>query len=119
MDLDIKIIGDKFVYKLYDKRDEFPFFIVRMPDRRSNIPSYIFYGTIRSEIIRLARSTLLLEDFVPRMGAFFKRMLNQGADRLKMLNQYTRAFRNHFPSFDKFASSSECIIGRVLQEIGF
>ena len=90
-----------------------------MPDRRSNIPSYIFYGTIRSEIIRLARSTLLLEDFVPRMGAFFKKMLNQGADRLKMLNQYTRAFRNHFPSFDKFASSSECIIGRVLREIGF
>ena len=117
LDLDIKIIGDKFVYKLYDKRDEFPFFIVRMPDRRSNIPSYIFYGTIRSEIIRLARSTLLLEDFVPRMGAFFKRMLNQGADRLKMLNQYTRAFRNHSPSFDKFASRSECIIGRVLQEI--
>ena len=55
LDLDIKIEDDKFVYKLYDKRDEFPFFVVRMPDRRSNIPSYIFYGTIRSEIIRIAR----------------------------------------------------------------
>ena len=42
LDLDIKISGDKFIYKLYDKRDEFPFFVVRMPDRRSNIPSYIF-----------------------------------------------------------------------------
>ena len=90
-----------------------------IPDRGSDIPSYILYGTFESEIVGIARSTLLLEDFVPRMGAFFKRMLNQGADRLKMLNQYTRAFRNHFPSFDKFASSSECIIGRVLQEIGF
>ena len=49
MDLDIKINGDKFVYKLYDKRDEFPFFVVRMPDRRSNIQTYIFYGTIRSD----------------------------------------------------------------------
>ena len=87
-----------------------------MPDIKSNIPSYIFYGTIKSEI-RIARSTLLLDDFVPRMGAFFKRMLNQGADRLKVLNQYTRAFVNHFPSFDKFASGSEYIIGRVLQEI--
>ena len=35
--------------------NEFPFFVVRMPDRSSNIPSFIFYGTIRSEIIRMAR----------------------------------------------------------------
>ena len=117
LDLDIKINGDKFVYKLFDKRDEFPFFVVRMPDRRSNIPSYIFYGTIRSEIIRIARSTLLLDDFVPKMGAFFKRMLNQGADRQKMLLQYTKACVNHFLSFDKFDSRSECIIGRVFQEM--
>merc|ERR1711895_280424 len=68
LDLDIKIEDDKFFYKLYDKR--------------SNIPSYVFYGTIRSEIIRIARSTLLLDDFVPRIGAFFKRMQNQGTDRL-------------------------------------
>ena len=117
LDLDIKINGDKFIYKLFDKRDEFPFFVVRMPDRRSNIPSYIFYGTIRSEIIRIARSTLLLDDFVPRMGAFFKRMQNQGADRLKMLQQYNRACVNHSLSFDKFASRSECIIVRVFHEM--
>ena len=117
LDLDIKIEDDKFVYKLYDKRDEFPFFVVRMPDRRSNIPSYIFYGTIRSEIIRIARSTLLLDDFVPRVGALFKRMINQGADKLKMLQQYTRACVNHSLSFDKFASSSDYIIERVFQEI--
>merc|ERR1712055_637257 len=110
LDLDIKIDGDKFVYKFYDKRDEFPFFVVRMPDRRSNIPSYIFYGTIRSKIIRIARSILLLDDFVPRVGALFKRMINQGADKLKILQQYTRACVNHSLSFDKFATSSDYII---------
>ena len=111
------IEGDKFVYKLYDKRDKFQFLLVRMPDKRSNIPSYIFYGTIRSEIIRIARSTLLLGDFVPRMSAFFMRMLNQGADRLKMLQQYTRPCVNQSLSFDKFSSRSDCMIGRVFQEI--
>ena len=117
LDLDIKIDGDKFVYKLFDKRDEFPFFVVRMPDRRSNIPSYIFYGTIRSEIIRIARSTLLLEDFVPKIAALFKRMQSQGADRLKMLQQYDRACVNHSLSFDKFVSRSDFIIMRVFQEM--
>ena len=105
------------MYKLYDKRDEFPFFVVRMPDRRSNIPSYIFYGTIRSEIIRIARSTLLLEDFVPKIAALFKRMQSQGADRLKMLQQYDRACINHSLSFDKFASRSDYIIRRVFHEM--
>ncbi|CAL4188983.1 unnamed protein product [Meganyctiphanes norvegica] len=75
-----------------------------MPDRRSNIPSYIFYGTIMSEIIRIARSILLLYDLFPRMGAFLKRMLNQGADSL---------------SFDKFATRSEFIIEKISLEIDY
>ena len=33
-----------------------------MPDRSSNIPSYICYGTIRSEVIRIARFTQLLDN---------------------------------------------------------
>ena len=80
LDLDIKISNGEFVYKLYNKRDEFPFFVVCMPDRSSNIPSYILYGTIMSEITRIASSILLLDDLIPRIGALFKKILNQGAD---------------------------------------
>ena len=42
LDLDIKISGDKFIYKMFDKRDEFSFSVVRMPYMDSNIPLYIF-----------------------------------------------------------------------------
>ena len=35
---DIKISGGEFIYELYDKRNEFPFFVARMLDRSSNIP---------------------------------------------------------------------------------
>ena len=31
LDFDITIKSNIFVYKLFDKRDKFPFFIVRMP----------------------------------------------------------------------------------------
>ena len=55
-----------FMYKLFDKRDAFPFSIVRMPDLSSNIPSNIFHGTVFSELLRIARATLLFDDFVPR-----------------------------------------------------
>ena len=32
LEIDITVQDDLFVYKLFDKRDNFPFFIVRMPD---------------------------------------------------------------------------------------
>ena len=117
LDLDIKISGDKFIYKMFDKRDEFSFSVVRMPYMDSNIPSYIFYGTIRSEIIRIARSTLLLDDLIPRLGALFKRMLKQGADSWKILRQCKKAMDKHGHSFVKFASRSDIIIEKLLQEL--
>ena len=55
--LEIKIEGKKFIYKLYDKRDNFPFDIVRMPHMSSNIPKAIFYSALVGEFLRIGRST--------------------------------------------------------------
>ena len=46
LDLDIKIEDEVFVYKLFDKRGKFPFFIVRMPHFENNILSTILYGSM-------------------------------------------------------------------------
>ena len=88
-----------------------------MPYIDSNIPAYIFYGTILSEIVRIARSTLLLDDLIPRLVALFKRMLTQGADMWKMIHQCKKAMENHEFSFRKFASSFENIREKILQEL--
>ena len=117
LDLDIKISDGVFVYKMSDKRDKFPFFVVRMPDRSSNIPSYMFYGTIMSEIIRIARSALLLDDLIPKIDALFKRMLNQGAGRQKVVNQYKKPIINHSYIFEKFATRFELLIDKICKEI--
>ena len=74
LDLDITIENGIFVYKLFDKRDKFPFHIVRMPHASSNIPTTIFYGSIFSEFLRIARCSLLFQDFVPRAGELFARL---------------------------------------------
>ena len=42
LNLDIDMREGIFVYKLFDKRDAFPFSIVRMPYVSSNIPESIF-----------------------------------------------------------------------------
>ena len=113
LDIDITIADGIFVYKLFDKRDEFPFFIVRMPHISSNIPSYIFYGTVLSEFLRIARSTLLLADFLPRVNDLSKRMLSQGGDQGKIFRQFSKAVEKHPMPFKTFQITSRELIETV------
>ena len=64
LDLSIRIQNGKFDTCLFDKRDNFPFNIVRMPFSSSNMPSKIFYSTIGAEILRIARATTKTDDFI-------------------------------------------------------
>ena len=102
LDLDIRIEDGLFVYKLFDKRDAFPFQIVRMPDKGSNIPAYIFYGTILSEYLRIARCTLSFSDFIPKITALVQRMVRQGASIFKVIRQFHKAMTNHPEFFINF-----------------
>ena len=71
--------------KLFDKRDDFPFSIVRMPFSDSNIPSTMFYSSIGAEILRISRVSSAEVQFFNSSEAVIRRMINQGArkERLK------------------------------------
>ena len=56
LDLDIKIKDGKFHFDLFDKRNSFPFSIVRMPDKSSKEPFSIVYSAIGAELLRIARA---------------------------------------------------------------
>ena len=71
LDLDITIKNNIFVYKLFDKRDKF---------LSSNIPSLIFYGSIFSEFLRIARCTLRLTNFEPKTSQFYTRKVTEGGN---------------------------------------
>ena len=49
LDLNIKMKDGKFHFGLLDKRDSFPFSIIRMPDKSSNAPFSIVYSAIGAE----------------------------------------------------------------------
>ena len=105
LDLDITIKDGIFVYKLFDKRDKFPFHIVRMPNASSNIPTVIFYGSIFSEFLRIARCSLLFQDFLPRATELFTRMKAQGGVSNIILKQIKKAISRYPSVFSKFDKS--------------
>ena len=115
LDLDISVVDSTFVYKLFDKRDDFPFAIVRMPDLSGNIPSHVFYGSIMSEFLRIARCTVLLSDFVPKASALYKRMMKQGGSQNMVLKQIRKAVIRHPEPFKKYTSPPQQIIDKIIK----
>jgi len=105
LDLDINIEDGMFIYKLFDKRDKFPFFIVRMPHLQSNIPSSIFYGSIFSEFLRIARCTLKFQHFLPRASELYQRMISQGANGTSINRQILKGFQRYPDIFKKYGKT--------------
>ena len=115
LDLDISIRENMFVYKLFDKRDKFPFHVVRMPHECSNIPSTIFYGSIFSEFLRIARCTLLFEDLIPRASELFRRMTCQGGKASQIRKQIKKVITKYPSVFEKFNKKSDDLINEFIQ----
>ena len=114
LNLDITINEGIFVYKLFDKRDAFPFSIVRMPHMDSNIPESIFYSALVGEFLRIARSTLLLDDFKGKAKVLCQRMLSQGANRGITKRNLQKIISRHPADFSRFQISSEDLIQQIL-----
>ena len=43
LDLDVTDVDGIYEFKFCDKRDNYLFFVVRLPDLGGNIPAYVFY----------------------------------------------------------------------------
>ena len=98
-----------YLYKQYDKRDSFPFDIVRMP--------HIFYSSILSEFLRLARTTLKFQDFFPRVTNLAERMINQGGNCHKILRQFKKAMCRHPDPFSSFSMSMNDVLEMIKKQL--
>ena len=81
--------------KLFDKRDNFLFSIVRMPFSDSNIPSTMFYSSIGAEILRISRVSSAEEQFFNSSEAVIRRMINQGARKERLKKTLKKMYGRH------------------------
>ena len=114
LNLDITIRENRFVYKLYDKRDAFPFSIIRMPFKDSNIPQSIFYSALVGEFLRIARSTMLLEDFRTKASTLCQRMSVQGGTFKNIKVSLRKIISRHPNDFVQFNVSSQALLEMIL-----
>ena len=113
LDLKIDIVNSQFHTSLYDKRDKFNFHIVRMPNKKSNLPQKMFLNTINAEILRICRVTNNFEDFKSTVLKLMSRMKNQGASKTILITSILKLLNRHHSHFAKYNRSSH----EILQEI--
>ena len=110
LNLDITIKEGMFVYKLFDKRDSFPFSIVRMPHLDSNLPKNIFYSAIKGEFLRIAQSTLLLNDLILKCKELLTRMKLQGSRFFATKRSLRKVITTHPHNFQHFGIPCEGLL---------
>ena len=115
LNLHIQILNGKFVYKLFDKRDAFPFSIVRMPHRESNIPESIFYSALAGEFLRISRSSMLMEDLVSSSKELVVRMKNQGGKDARISRVLRKVAVKHSGVFANFETEMQDLIRTIVE----
>ena len=78
LDLDIRVIDQSFVTKVYHKVDLFNFEVISYPFPDSNIPLAIGYNTFLSQLIRFSRICIKKEDFAFRSRLLFEKLTERG-----------------------------------------
>ena len=86
LDLLIRRRTDRLTTSVYDKRDNFNFYIVKYPHMHSNIPSKPACGVYISQLVRISRNCDSYVDFNQRHVELTSRLQKQ--------DKYARPLRN-------------------------
>ena len=117
LDVDIKIKDGQFQVGLFDKRDAFPFTIVRMPYKSSNIPSNIFYSSICAETLRVARVSNNSNYISSSTKPLVIGMLKQGAYKERLSNTLCNYFNKHQNYFQYVAKTAQELLALIFKTI--
>ena len=95
LDMDITSHEGKFIHKLYDKRNDFEFKVISLPNLASNIPINQAYGTFYSQVIRYFKANNNYTNFVNDVKCLTDKLCNQNFKR-RLLQIYTKTFLRKF-----------------------
>ena len=90
--------------KIYDKRDDFDFDIVKFSYLEGDVPRRTSYGVYVSQLIRVARASLNLTDFNCRNKTLTSKLLRQGYRYHKLRKAFSIFYCRHSAFVAKLCS---------------
>ncbi len=117
LDLQLKIQSGKIHYELYDKRDDFPFPIVKYPDLSGNICSSNAYGVFIGQLLRIAIACETYPCFLDRARTLTKILLQQSFKLRTLKYKLKVFFERHYCEIQNFGKSLEEISSDLFTDL--
>ena len=89
------------------------FFIVRMPDKSSNVSSSTVYSAIGAESLRIARASNNPESFSTAIKPLIARMSRQGVSIGKINSSILKFFSKHHSDFNIVCQSKQDFLNLI------
>ena len=104
LDLNLSFYNNIDSTKIYDKRDDFNFDIVNFPFLDDDVPRRPSYGVYISQLIRFARASSHVTDFIDCNKFLTAKLLKQGYWYHKLRKAFSKFYRRHFELIEKYQS---------------
>ena len=105
--------------KIYDKRDDFDFDIVKFPFLDGDVPRSTSYGVYISQLIRFASVSSHEADFNARNKSLTAKLLLQGCRYHKLRKTFSKFYRRHYKLVSKFTAGLKTLLLQGLSESEF
>ena len=98
---------------VFDKRDPFPFSVVWMPNKSSDVPSSVVYSAIGAESLRIARASKNPESFSTAIKPLIARVSRQGVSIGKINSSVLKIFNKHHSDFNNVCQSKQELLNLI------
>ena len=102
LDLTISIYKGKFIYRSYDKRNDFDFKVVNYPNLAGNIPSSQSYGVFISQLLRFCNVNSSFKNFVSDVQHMVHTLCNQNFQYDTLLSRFGRFSSKYLYTWAKY-----------------
>ena len=115
----LSISNDIVSTKICDKRDDFDFEIVNFPFLECYFPRSTSYGVYISQLIRFARASSYVADFITRNKLLTQKLLKQAYQYHKLRKTFSKFYRQYYDLIPKFQVGLKSLLHKGLSEPEF
>ena len=119
LDLHLSISNGFVSSKIYDKRDDFDFDIVKFPFLDGDVPHSPSSGVYISQLIRFARVCSHVDDFNTHNKCLTAKLLNMGYRYHKVRKAFSKFYRRHHELISLFNVGLKSLLNQGLSEPEF
>ena len=102
LDLLISVQHNKFIYELFDKRNDFDFQVITFPFICGNIPSSPSYGVYISQLLRYCNVNSKFECFQNDVIELTNKLCKQGFNRDELCRKFDKFYNAYIGTWSKF-----------------